>query len=135
MSSLQAFDANFIIALIDPRPEPRETADRAIDSAIEAVVPCIAHGEAWYGLARGRPERTAQKRKHFEEQIMPLRILWLDQETIRRFYDLCWTLARQGTPLPVNDVWIAALCLQHDATLITKDSDFKNVRGLEVRNW
>lgn len=135
MSALQVLDTNYILALIDPRPERRDKASLALDRALESVVPCIVYGETWEGLARGRPENTAKKRKNFEKLIIPLRILWLDQETLRRFHDLFWELCRKGTPIPPNDVWIAALCLQHDAILITDDSDFKHVPGLQTRSW
>ena len=135
MSLMQAVDTNYVFALTDPRSEERKKAEQALDSALETVVACIVYGEAWYGLALGRPDRTAKKRKLFERRIVPLRVLWLDHETLKRFHDLSWTLARQGTPIQSNDVWIAALCLQHDAILITDDSDFKNVPGLQVRNW
>ncbi|MEW6431468.1 MAG: PIN domain-containing protein [Myxococcota bacterium] len=37
---------------------------------------------------------------------------------------------RQGTPIPLNDVWIAALVLQHHATLFTRDSDFERLPQL-----
>jgi len=67
--------------------------------------------------------------------IKRLRVLWLDQETQQRFHELSWTLARKGTPIPGNDVWIAALCLQHDAILFSDDSDFGHVPGLQVRSW
>jgi predicted nucleic acid-binding protein len=36
-------------------------------------------------------------------------------------------LKRQGTPIPIKDVWIAALVLQHDATLLTRDADFDHL--------
>lgn len=135
MSALQALDTNYILALIDPRTAERDKAWLAIDLDIETVVPCIAYGETWEGLARGRPEHTAKKRKLFDQNIVPIRLLWLDQEILRRFHDLFWNLCRQGRPIPANDVWIAALCLQHDAVLITDDSDFKNVPGLQTRSW
>jgi predicted nucleic acid-binding protein len=135
MSAVQAFDTNFIIALTNPRPAERNKARLVIDPTVETVVPCIAYGEVWDGLTRGKPERTAQKRRLFELGILPLRVLWLDPETLLRFTDLCWSLARQGTPIPTNDIWIASLCLQHDAILITNDSDFKNVPGLHLRLW
>jgi tRNA(fMet)-specific endonuclease VapC len=39
-------------------------------------------------------------------------------------------LKRAGTPIPLNDVWIAALALQHGATLFTHDRDFENIPQL-----
>jgi tRNA(fMet)-specific endonuclease VapC len=135
VSTLQAVDTNFALALIDPRADKREKAFETIEPNVEVVLPCIVYAEMWYGLALGRPERTAAKRRLFEDNIMPLRILWLDQITLQRFHDLSWSLARQGKPIGSNDIWIATLCLQHDAKLITNDSDFKNVPDLQVRNW
>jgi len=135
VSSLQALETNYILALIGPRQEEREKAWLTIDPNLETVVPCVAYSEVWNDLARQRPDRTAKKRKLFEEHIVPLRVLWLDQNILRRFHDLCWSLARQNTPVPSNKVWIAALCLQHDAMLITNDPDFNHVPGLQVRNW
>jgi tRNA(fMet)-specific endonuclease VapC len=135
MNSLQALDTNFIVAVTDPRLEEREKARGVLDKTVESVVPCVAFGEAWYGLCLGRPDKTAKKRKLFEKYIAPLSMIWLDQETSQRFHDLSWVMARQGTPIQANDIWIAALCLQHDAILVTNDSDFKHVPGLHVRNW
>ena len=135
MSAVQAFDANFIIALTNPRAAERNKARLAIDPTIETVVPCVAYGEVWDGLTRGKPERTALKRRLFEISILPLRILWLDPETLLGFSDLCWSLARRGTLIQTNDIWIAALCLQHDALLLTNDSDFRHVPGLQIRMW
>lgn len=41
-------------------------------------------------------------------------------------------LAQKGRPIPDNDVWIAALALQHGLRLFTKDNHFKEVNGLEL---
>jgi tRNA(fMet)-specific endonuclease VapC len=39
-------------------------------------------------------------------------------------------LRRSGQPIPVNDLWIAALCLQHRLTLITRDRHFESIPQL-----
>jgi predicted nucleic acid-binding protein len=39
-------------------------------------------------------------------------------------------LKRAGTPVPDNDLWIAALALQHDLLLIARDRHFKNIPQL-----
>ena len=44
-------------------------------------------------------------------------------------------LAKAGTPIPQNDIWIAALALQFDLPLATSDSHFEYVPGLEVLLW
>ncbi len=57
-------------------------------------------------------------------------VLPCDAETAVRFAELKLQLKRQGTPIPLNDVWIAALVLQHQATLFTRDSDFERIPQL-----
>lgn len=41
-------------------------------------------------------------------------------------------LRRQGRPIPTNDLWIAASCLEHGVALLTLDAHFRNVGGLRV---
>ncbi len=47
------------------------------------------------------------------------------------FYSEIWSqLRNQGTPIPTNDLWIAATAFQHGLKLYTKDEYFKRVPGL-----
>jgi tRNA(fMet)-specific endonuclease VapC len=39
-------------------------------------------------------------------------------------------LASKGRPIPINDVWIAAHCMEHGAALVSLDSHFDQVDGL-----
>ena len=42
---------------------------------------------------------------------------------------------RRGSRLDENDLWIAATSLSLGAILVTTDSDFQRVRGLELEDW
>ena len=42
------------------------------------------------------------------------------------------TLRRKGRPIPDNDVWIAAVALQHDLVSASRDSHFERVEGLRL---
>jgi tRNA(fMet)-specific endonuclease VapC len=44
-------------------------------------------------------------------------------------------LKRHGKPIPENDLWIAAICVEHDLPLATVDSHFDYVEGLHVYSW
>jgi tRNA(fMet)-specific endonuclease VapC len=57
-------------------------------------------------------------------------VLRCDEDTAVRFAELKLQLKKQGTPIPLNDVRIAALVLQHQATLFRRDSDFENIAQL-----
>jgi len=53
-----------------------------------------------------------------------VRVLWPDQETTHQYARLWNQLRAKGTPIPSNDLWIAALVLQHDLLLYSRDSHF-----------
>jgi tRNA(fMet)-specific endonuclease VapC len=49
------------------------------------------------------------------------------------FYAIVYAgLRRQGRPIPTNDMWIAASCLEHGAALLTLDGHFRHVGGLRA---
>jgi tRNA(fMet)-specific endonuclease VapC len=44
-------------------------------------------------------------------------------------------LKAAGTPIPTNDLWIAALARQHQLRIVTRDAHFRAVRGLGMVAW
>ena len=50
--------------------------------------------------------------------------------TAEWFAEIKRSLRRRGTPIPINDVWIAASCMEHGARLLTFDTHFQVVDGL-----
>lgn len=50
--------------------------------------------------------------------------LMVDDATTHHFAQIFAQLRLQGTPLPVNDIWIAALAIQHDLLLFSRDAHF-----------
>jgi predicted nucleic acid-binding protein len=40
-----------------------------------------------------------------------------------------------GKPIPENDIWIAALSMQHNIPLVTSDSHFRHIKDLKLLNW
>ena len=57
-------------------------------------------------------------------------ILFPTRDTAEHYARLFIQLKRAGTPIPDNDLWIAALVLQHDLVLITRDRHFERVPQL-----
>lgn len=50
--------------------------------------------------------------------------LFADHETTHHYARLYSQLRRQGTPIPTNDLWIAALAMQHSLFLYSRDTHF-----------
>ena len=55
------------------------------------------------------------------------RTIPVDEETAVRYAAIRDYLRRQGTPIPVNDMWIAATAAQHGLRLLTLDGHFLRV--------
>ncbi|OQA25396.1 MAG: Ribonuclease VapC1 [Verrucomicrobia bacterium ADurb.Bin345] len=51
-------------------------------------------------------------------------VLYADEQTTHHYARLFHQLRAQGNPIPTNDIWIAALAIQHDMYLLTRDRHF-----------
>ncbi len=59
-------------------------------------------------------------------------VLYPDDTTTQVYAGLFTQLRRQGTPIPTNDIWIAALALEHGAVLVSDDAHFRRVANLRI---
>ena len=57
-------------------------------------------------------------------------ILDPDEQTTHHYARLFYQLRKQGTPIPTNDLWIAALVVQHDLVLCARDQHFDHLPHL-----
>ncbi|RLB16513.1 MAG: VapC toxin family PIN domain ribonuclease, partial [Deltaproteobacteria bacterium] len=44
-------------------------------------------------------------------------------------------LREKGRPIPENDIWIAAIAVQYNLTLVSRDDHFKRIDGLHTEIW
>jgi predicted nucleic acid-binding protein len=58
-----------------------------------------------------------------------------DERTALQYAAIRLELKRAGTPIPVNDLWIAALCRQHGCDIVSRDRHFDSVPGLRRVSW
>ena len=104
-----------------------------ITSAREISIPAIVLGELRTGFKLGKRERENElELQEFLRQPVT-RILSVDEEVSSVYAEIVVDLRQQETPLPTNDIWIAALCVQAGLSLITYDEHFSNVRRVSVR--
>lgn len=101
-----------------------------VQSATEVWVPLIVLGELYAGFELGmQKERNEKQLEDFLSQPS-VDVLYPDDETARDYGRVFQQLRRQGTPIPTNDIWIAALALQHGLVLDSSDRHFMYVPGL-----
>ena len=94
-------------------------------------VPVVVLGELEAGFRRG--SRYAENRRVLEEMLDEtfVSVLDVDAGVARRYGMVLAHLRERGRPIPTNDVWIAATTIQAGGHLLTFDSDFEHVEGLE----
>lgn len=95
-----------------------------VESADGVWLPFIVVGELRAGFAVGRhgTHNEATLRQFLLKQ--GVRILHGDEQTTHQYAAVYKQLRQQGTPIPTNDMWIAALVLQHSLTLYDRDEHF-----------
>jgi len=99
--------------------------------ATAVVIPVTVLGELEAAFQLGR--RARENRLTLAEFLgEPFVTVWPTTIAVARHYGRLFAeLKRAGTPIPVNDVWIAAACLDSAGRLVTFDQDFKRIPGLE----
>ena len=121
-----AIDSNRYSDLRRGRPEVVEF----LSQVAEIHVPLIVLAEQRAGFAAGtRREESERLLNLFLNQAGTFVVL-PDQQTTFLYADLFAYLKARGTPIPTNDLWIAALAVQHSLVLFDRDSDFDRLPQL-----
>ena len=96
----------------------------AVEHADEVWLPFIVLGELRAGFAVGSqgPRNEAVLRQFLMKPGVG--ILYADGQTTHHYASVYRQLRTQGTPIPTNDMWIAALVLQHSLVLCARDTHF-----------
>mgnify|MGYP001801215340 FL=1 len=129
MSGSYLLDTNIIIGLF----AGQTTIFNHLQLSDEIFIPSIALGELHYGARKSG--RVQQNLERIEEFVADVTIIDCDAATARQYGDVKNRLRVKGRPLPENDIWIAALALQYDLVLATRDAHFQHVEGLQTVRW
>ncbi len=104
-----------------------------LGSTLRHHLPAIVIGEYEFGLAGSK--RNKELKSWFELLIAESIVLGVDRETAAYYGDICATLKQNGTPIPSNDLWIAALAAQHGLPIVSRDQHFDVVPRVGRLGW
>ena len=96
-------------------------------------IPAIVLGEYRFGIKVTRDRRIREA--WLEKVESAVTVLDVNSETARHYADVREELRRARTPIPENDLWIAALARQHELPVITRDAHFDHVTDLRRVGW
>lgn len=123
-----AIDTNAYTALMAGHKRVLEL----LETADEIVVPAVVAGELMAGFLIGtRTEANVAELRSFLDRP-GVSIKTVDIEAAERYGALVRNLRAAGTPIPTNDLWIAATALAAGAALLTRDRRFETIAGLFV---
>ncbi len=109
----------------------RQSHER-LQQASEVWLSVITIGELLAGFSQGRRRKQNEQRLAELMELQGVGVLSVNQEAANLYANIWQSLRRAGTPIPTNDIWIAAQALQHDLILDTKDAHFNHVQGLKL---
>jgi tRNA(fMet)-specific endonuclease VapC len=122
-------DTTIVVSVLRRVPGMQER----LKSASELWLPLFALGELEYGVSHSsQPDRQRQALSLF---VQGVDLLFPSESTTREYGRIKAELARAGTPIPENDMWIAAQAVEHGLPLATCDAHFSRINGLTVLDW
>ena len=104
-----------------------------LSRADHVAIPVIVIGEYRYGIAQSR--YRARYEKWLDGLIPDCIILNISNETTRYYAAVNYELRQAGTPIPTNDLWVAALCREHGQPIVSRDRHFDVIQGIRRITW
>jgi tRNA(fMet)-specific endonuclease VapC len=117
-------DTNVIIAVYKGQP----AILTRLSGASEIYVASVSVGELIFGALKSTNQ--ARNLERIDDLIASSVVLPCDADTARCYAGIKHELKHKGRPIPDNDLWIAALAVQHDLLLLTFDKHFGEISQL-----
>ena len=116
-------DTSAYVAFLRGNPGVKE----AVQEADEIVLNPVVLGELRAGFLMGRNEK--KNRAILKDFLSSPRVIIaeIDEETSERYAVVVHSLRMKGTPIPTNDLWIAASAMQHGLRVLTTDKHYLEV--------
>lgn len=102
---------------------------RLLSSVNAPLLPAPVVGELRYGALNSR--RAAENLAKVEALVARCAVLNVTLATAKVYAELRLALRQKGTPIPENDLWIAALCVEHQVPLAAVDAHFDAIDDLK----
>jgi tRNA(fMet)-specific endonuclease VapC len=98
----------------------------------DIFLPSIVIGELTYGFMKGSRQKFNEKKLQEIIKKLQVKIIDVNQNVSRKYALIYLSLVKKGNKIPINDVWIAACCMEVGGTLLTRDRHFRHVEQVET---
>lgn len=95
-------------------------------------IPSVVLGELLFGFMKGNKQQWNEKRLRQMVNRLKIEIIDINGDVARKYAMIYLSLQKKGTKIPINDVWIAACCMEVGGTLLTGDKHFEKVDQIDT---
>lgn len=122
-------DTNALSAFVDGD----QRLQRVLTGEAELALPVIVLGEYLFGIRQSRLKASYEN--WIKTNLGFFDLLPIVRETAEHYAEIRRELKAAGTPIPMNDLWIAALARHHQMRLVTRGRHFGVIPGVRVLAW
>lgn len=97
----------------------------------EIYLPAIVIAELTFGFMKGSRQEKNEKKLQYIISQLQITIIDINKDVARKYALIYLHLVKKGRKIPINDVWIAASCMEVGGTLFTGDSHFEAVELID----
>ncbi|MBL7178818.1 MAG: type II toxin-antitoxin system VapC family toxin [Pseudomonadota bacterium] len=98
----------------------------------QLYLPAVVVGELNFGFMKGRQQQLNESKLQQFISRLKVELIDVNADVARKYAIIYLSLKKKGTKIPINDVWIAASCMEVGGTLLTRDRHFKVVEQIET---
>ena len=108
-----------------------ETVDMIATHGEYIYIPSIVVGELTVGFMQGKKQQFNERKLWQIVSRLKIEIVDVTADIARKYAIIYLALQKKGTKIPINDVWIAACCMEVGGTLLTRDKHFEFVDQID----
>jgi predicted nucleic acid-binding protein len=96
------------------------------------LIPSVVLGELFFGFMKGSRQQFNEKRLRQVVNRLKIEIIDVNTDVARKYAMIYLSLQKRGMKIPINDVWVAACCMEVGGTLLTRDKHFELLDQIEA---
>ena len=108
-----------------------ETVEAIAVHGEQIYIPAIVIGELLFGFLKGARQQFNERKLRQVISRLKIEVVDVTADVARKYALIFLSLQNKGIKIPINDVWIAACCMEVGGTLLTRDKHFKAVEQID----
>jgi tRNA(fMet)-specific endonuclease VapC len=130
---LKCLDTDFLVAILRGKQEAAN-AVAELDQEVRSATTAINAFELYFGA--NKSQNKAQNIKETQKLLSKLEMFPLEHAAAKLAAEISAKLAEEGQPIDYRDAMIAAIAIQNNAVLLTRNlAHFTRIKGLKTKSW